>query len=65
MIWNLMGIHWMIRGLGSMEEGHPGYRRAVQRTKDREPQSASKCFYVPVKEIIDNNYDLSISKYKK
>jgi type I restriction enzyme M protein len=24
-----------------------------------------KCFYVPVKEIKDNNFDLSISQYKE
>jgi type I restriction enzyme M protein len=41
----------------------------VERFKGRKNEDLSdrkaKCFYVPVKEFIDNNYDLSISKYKE
>ncbi|KAF5051086.1 N-6 DNA Methylase [anaerobic digester metagenome] len=41
----------------------------VERFKERKTENLTerkaKCFYVPVKEIIDNNYDLSISKYKE
>ena len=41
----------------------------VERFRARKTENPSdrkaKCFYVPVKEIIDNNYDLSISKYKE
>jgi len=41
----------------------------VERFKARKTETPSdrkaKCFYVPVNEIIDNTYDLSISKYKE
>ena len=40
----------------------------IERYQDRkaeDPQDRKeKCFFVPVKEIIENDYDLSISKYK-
>jgi len=35
------------------------------RSKEKPTDRKKKCFLVPVKEIIENNYDLSISKYKE
>ncbi len=35
------------------------------RQKERPTDRKKKCFFVPIKEIKDNNYDLSISKYKE
>lgn len=41
----------------------------VERFKARKQENLEdrkgKCFYVPAKEIADNNYDLSISRYKE
>lgn len=41
----------------------------IARFKARESENPidrkKKCFFVPVKEIIENGYDLSISKYKE
>ncbi len=41
----------------------------LERFKNRHKESptnrSKKCFFVPIKEIKDNNYDLSISKYKE
>lgn len=35
------------------------------KTKEKLDDRTKKCFIVPIKEIIDNDYDLSINKYKK
>lgn len=35
------------------------------RAKEKLDDRTSKCFIVPIKEIIENDYDLSINKYKK
>ena len=37
----------------------------TKRNKERPCNRKGKCFFIPVKEIIENNYDLSISKYKE
>jgi type I restriction enzyme M protein len=39
--------------------------RFKNRHKERPTDRKKKCFFVPIKEIKDNNYDLSISKYKE
>ena len=36
-----------------------------KRHKEKPTDRKKKCFFVPVKEIKENNYDLSISKYKE
>ena len=36
-----------------------------RRHKEDMSNRKAKCFFVPIKEIKDNNYDLSISKYKE
>ncbi|EMR73967.1 type I restriction-modification system methyltransferase subunit [Thermoplasmatales archaeon SCGC AB-539-N05] len=36
-----------------------------KRKKEKYEDRTSKCFFVPIEEIRDNNYDLSISKYKE
>jgi type I restriction enzyme M protein len=35
------------------------------RKKENPPDRKGKCFFVPIKEIKDNGYDLSISRYKE
>lgn len=39
--------------------------RFRNRHKEKHTDRKKKCFFVPIKEIKDNNYDLSISKYKE
>ncbi len=39
--------------------------RFKNRNKEDNKDRRKKCFFVPIKEIKDNNYDLSISKYQK
>ena len=39
--------------------------RFKNRQKENPTDRKKKCFFVPIKEIKDNNYDLSISKYKE
>ncbi|MCC7570338.1 type I restriction-modification system subunit M [Candidatus Micrarchaeota archaeon] len=39
--------------------------RFRNRHKEKPTDRKKKCFFVPIKEIKDNNYDLSISKYKE
>jgi type I restriction enzyme M protein len=39
--------------------------RFKNRNKEKPTNRKKKCFFVPIKEIKDNNYDLSISKYKE
>jgi type I restriction enzyme M protein len=39
--------------------------RFKNRQKEKLTDRKKKCFFVPIKEIKDNNYDLSISKYKE
>lgn len=39
--------------------------RFKSRHKEKLTDRKKKCFLVPIKEIKDNNYDLSISKYKE
>jgi len=39
--------------------------RFKNRHKEKLTDRKKKCFFVPIKEIKDNNYDLSISKYKE
>ncbi len=36
-----------------------------KRNTDRPTDRKGKCFFVPIKEIEENNYDLSLSKYKE
>ena len=36
-----------------------------KRLKERPKGRKGKCFFIPIQEIKDNNYDLSISKYKE
>jgi type I restriction enzyme M protein len=39
--------------------------RFKNRHKEKPMDRKKKCFFIPIKEIKDNNYDLSISKYKE
>ena len=39
--------------------------RFKNRHKENPTDRKKKCFFVPIKEIKDNNYDLSISRYKE
>ena len=39
--------------------------RFMNRFKENPEDRKGKCFYVPVKEIIDEGYDLSINRYKE
>lgn len=44
----------------------PDIVERFSKRKEENPQDRKgKCFYVPVKEIRDNNFDLSISRYKE
>ena len=40
-------------------------RRFKNRHKERPDDRKKKFFFVPIKEIQDNNYDLSISRYRE
>jgi len=35
------------------------------RTKEKMQDRKAKCFFVPVRDIVENNYDLSINRYKE
>jgi type I restriction enzyme M protein len=44
----------------------PDITERFRKKKEEDPQyRKSKCFFVPVEEIKQNNYDLSISRYKE
>jgi len=49
-------------------EGNGDLADIVEKYKKRDPKKdtdrTAKCFFVPKKEIVDNGYDLSLSKYK-
>lgn len=51
-----------IDGKGDIPEIISNFRK---REKEDLLNRKSNCFYVPVKEIIENNYDLSVTKYKE
>ncbi|HEY0744375.1 MAG TPA: N-6 DNA methylase [Chryseosolibacter sp.] len=51
-----------LEGHGDLQDVVERYqKRDVKKDKDR----TQKCFFVPKKELVQNEYDLSLSKYKK
>lgn len=50
-------------------EGHGDLQDIIHKYQKKNPKKdtdrSGKCFFVPKKEIVDNSYDLSLSKYKQ